>query len=104
MKFAWILLADSLNYRIIIIIQMEVLCRGSEVGGPIGKPEALELLKVSGDQNGGGGGGGGGALRPAAVGGGGESYNCEYNETAEKGPPNIRCLCIEDTFCILTHL
>ena len=75
LKVAWILLADFLNYRIIIIIQMEVLCRGSEVGGPIGKPEALELLKVSGDQN----RGGGGASRPAAAGGGGESYNCEYN-------------------------
>ena len=48
---------------------MEVLCRGSEVGGPIGKPEALELLKVSGELNGGGGG---------------ESYNCEYGDTSEK--------------------
>ena len=71
LKVGWIylLLADFLNYRSIIIVQMEVLCRGSEVGGPIGKPEALELLKVSGELNGGGGG---------------ESYNCEYGDTSEK--------------------
>ena len=54
---------------------MEVLCRGAEVGGPVGKPEALELLKVSGEQS---GGGVGGASRPGPTGGGGggQSYNC----------------------------
>ena len=55
---------------------MEVLQSGAEVGGPIGDPKPLELLKVSSDQNGGGVGGGVGGA--ASKTGGGQGYGCEH--------------------------
>lgn len=59
--------------RIIIIINLEVLCRGAEAGGAIGQPQALELLKISnGTTTANQGPGGGGASRVGASGGGGD--------------------------------
>ena len=65
---------------------MEVLCKGAEVGGPLGDPKALELFKTSQDRGGGRGGAGGGALR-AAGGGGGQSYGRESMQTSS--PPKL---------------
>ena len=52
-----------------------MLRNGAAVGGPIGQPQALELLKVpegaAPANQSGGGGGGGGAMRVGAGGGGG---------------------------------
>lgn len=61
------------SFRIIIIINLEVLCRGAEAGGAIGQPQALELLKISnGTTTANQGPGGGGASRVGASGGGGD--------------------------------
>lgn len=75
-------LENFLLPRIIILINLEVLCKGCEAGGAIGQPTALDLLKVP-DGNDTGTTGGGGASRVGAGGGGGGGAARGQNYTSE---------------------
>jgi replication factor A1 len=76
--------------RIIIIINLEILCKGEEAGGAIGQPKALELLKVPNGNTAAAnqGSGGGGGLRVGAGGGGGGQGYGPYNGGGGGAPPS----------------